>query len=204
MRSDFYMGNNYSNKILEQIRSCTNLSYRLAHIEHRYFNHEFRNFIGRGQGLVLHILAKEDGLTQSEITEKLDIRPSSLGELVAKLEKSGYVERRQNENDKRVINVFITDKGRKAEKEFVNPRQKDAESWCLGLSEEDKAKLSELLEKLINSMENALSKKSDELQSDKFDTRCHEMNRNRGHFHGDNFDRMCGSGRREFHNGFRF
>lgn len=198
------MENNNSNKIIEQIRSCTNLVYRLAHIEHRRFNRDFRDTIGRGQGLVLHMLAEKDGMTQTEITEKLDVRPSSLGELVAKLEKNGYVERRQNENDKRAINVFLTDKGREAEKEFINPRQKDAETWCLGLSEDDKAQLTNLLDKLINSMEDALSNKSNEL-SDKFDSCCHEMNQHHGlHLHGDGFGRQCGSMKRECHNNFRY
>lgn len=148
-----------SEKLLEQIRNCTNLIHRLMHSEHHAFHSAPQTEgIGRGQGLVLRILAEEDGLAQSEITEKLDIRPSSLGELVTKLERNGYVERRQNENDKRVINVFLTEKGRETEKLFVNPRREAAKSWCDGLSEEEKAQLSALLDKLIASMEASLSK----------------------------------------------
>ncbi|MDF2870619.1 MAG: hypothetical protein K0R05_2194 [Anaerocolumna sp.] len=137
------MTENISDTLLQQIRSCTNLVHRLIHSEHHSKNPDAQNNIGRAQGIVLKILAEKDGMTQTEITEKLDIRPSSLGELVMKLEKNGYVERRQNENDKRVINVFLTEKGREFEKELINPRQKAAETWCAGLSEEDKTQLSE-------------------------------------------------------------
>ena len=156
------MEKDLSEKLLEQVRNCTNLVHRLMHSEHHVVHPSAEEVnIGRGQGLVLRILAEEDGLAQSEITEKLDIRPSSLGELVMKLERNGYVERRQNENDKRVINVFLTEKGREAESKFVNPRREAAKSWFAGLSEEEKAQLSELMNKMIASLESSLSKNGD-------------------------------------------
>lgn len=156
------MEKDLSEKLLEQVRNCTNLIHRLMHSEHHAVRPSAEEAnIGRGQGLVLRILAEEDGLTQSEITEKLDIRPSSLGELVTKLERNGYVERRQNENDKRVINVFLTEKGRETESKFVNPRRAAAKLWFADLSEEEQAELSGLLEKTIASMEAALAKNGD-------------------------------------------
>lgn len=153
------METNISEKLMQQIRNCTNLVHRLIHREHHYINPVITGSgMGRGQGLVLRTLAENDGMTQTEIAEKLDIRPSSLGELVLKLVENGFVERRQNENDKRVINVYLTEKGRGVEKEFINLRQQSAESWCAGLSENEKSQLFELLSKLISSMEEALSK----------------------------------------------
>ena len=151
------MEHTISEKLFGQIRDCTKLMLRLAHSEHRYFNPDDRQRgIGRGQGLVLRILAENDGLSQMELAEKLDIRPSSLGELVAKLEESGHVERRPNENDKRVMNVYLTEKGREAVNAFVNPRQKAADEWCAGMSDEEKEQLSGLLDKMIASMQGAL------------------------------------------------
>lgn len=41
-----------------------------------------------GQQRVLAVLAKEDGLIQSQLAEILDIRPSSLAELMKKMEKT--------------------------------------------------------------------------------------------------------------------
>lgn len=150
---------NSSEKLLQQIRNCTNLVHRLIHREHHTMNSGIMGSgMGRGQGLVLRMLAENDGMTQSEIAEKLDIRPSSLGELVRKLVENGFVERRQNEKDKRVINVYLTEKGREIEGQFINKRQQSAESWCAGLSEDEKEQLSGLLGKLISSMEESMSK----------------------------------------------
>lgn len=153
------MEHTIAEKLFGQIRDCTKLMLRLAHSEHRRFNPgDRRGGIGRGQGFVLRILAESDGLSQMELAEKMDIRPSSLGELVAKLVEGGYVERRPNENDRRIMNVYLTEKGREAEKAFVNPRQKAAEQWCAGLSDEEKTQLSGLLDRLMASMQEALRK----------------------------------------------
>lgn len=160
------MKRNTSEMLLQQIRSCTNLVHRLIHSEHLSGKRgPMEGGIGRGQGLVLRVLAENDGLAQSELAEELDIRPSSLGELVMKLEENGLVERRRNEDNKRVINVFLTEKGRMAEQESVNPRRQAADSWCAGLNDAEKEQLSELLQKLNASMEDALIKNESEWAS---------------------------------------
>ena len=77
------MDRNSSEVLLQQIRSCTILIHRLIHSEHSSVKRgPMEGGIGRGQGLVLRVLAENDGLAQSELAEELDIRPSSLGELV--------------------------------------------------------------------------------------------------------------------------
>ena len=48
-----------------------------------------------------------------ELAYLLGIRQQSLNELLNKLEKSGYVERRPYEKDKRVMVVHLTEKGKK-------------------------------------------------------------------------------------------
>ncbi len=201
---------NTSEKLLQQIRNCTNLVHRLIHREHHFINPGIMGSgIGRGQGLVLRILAENDGITQTEIAEKLDIRPSSLGELVVKLEENGFVERRKNENDKRIMNVYLTEKGRKVEKEFINSRQQIAELWCAGLSENEKIQLYELMGKLIASMEEALSKDEDEfsgrempfgfgrMEMDRDGTLRHGPHSQDGHF-----GRRRGGYRDDWRNGF--
>jgi DNA-binding MarR family transcriptional regulator len=186
------MEKNLSEELLQQIRNCTNLIHRLTHSERRTFHTDAKeNKIGRGQGLVLRILAEKDGLTQTEITEMLNVRPSSLGELVAKLESNGYVDRRQNGSDKRVINVFLTEKGREAEKKFINPRREAAQLWCSGLSEDEKVQLSGLLSKMIASMEEALSKNEDAGQETPFGLGCPKMDQSDFTHHGSHFFHSC-------------
>lgn len=64
-----------------------------------------------GQYRCMFRLERIGECTQKELASALAIRPSSLGELLVKLEKKGYVMRRQSEQDKRSLIVSLTDAG---------------------------------------------------------------------------------------------
>ncbi len=65
----------------------------------------------RGQGRVLSLLKLQPKITQKELSFLLDMRPQSLGELLSKLENSGYLTRKPSEEDRRVMIVELTEKG---------------------------------------------------------------------------------------------
>jgi DNA-binding MarR family transcriptional regulator len=153
------MNSSLSEKLFQQIHYFTNLIHREHHFPH---SNPAESGMGRGQGLVLRVLLEKDGLTQKELTDQLRIRPSSLGELVDKLEQNGYVERRVNENDKRIINVYLTEKGRIFANDMISARQGTVDALFSGLSESEKAQLSDLLGKLITSMEEKHSENADD------------------------------------------
>lgn len=62
----------------------------------------------------LKILAKETNVTPGRISEYLDIKPSSVTQIIKKLEKAGTVLREKSPKDSRVTVVKITDKGRES------------------------------------------------------------------------------------------
>jgi Transcriptional regulators len=65
----------------------------------------------RGQGRVLAILKLKNKVSQKELSSILDMRSQSLGELLAKLERKGYITRTPSENDRRVMEIQLTDIG---------------------------------------------------------------------------------------------
>ncbi|HEY5563528.1 MAG TPA: MarR family transcriptional regulator, partial [Clostridiaceae bacterium] len=143
------MNNSLSEKLLQQIYNFTNVTHR----QHHQGDSNARELnIGRGQGHLLGILLAQDGITQKELSAQMQIRPASLGELVDKLELSGYVQRRVNENDKRVSNVFLKEEGRKLVNEVVKSRNSQVDKLFSGLSEEEKIQLSAIMEKLLSSI----------------------------------------------------
>lgn len=101
-----------------------------------------------GQQRVLAILVKEDGLIQSQLAEILDIRPSSLAELMKKMEKSNDVLRKEEEHDKRIKRVFLTEKGRQKGKKISHVGEDMSEAFFAGLTEEEQANFSEYLQKI--------------------------------------------------------
>lgn len=101
-----------------------------------------------GQQRVLAILVKEDGLIQSQLAEILDIRPSSLAELMKKMEKSNDVLRKEEEHDKRIKRVFLTEKGRQKAKKISHVGKDMSEAFFAGLTEEEQENFSEYLQKI--------------------------------------------------------
>ena len=101
-----------------------------------------------GRGRVLNMLRENGALSQKEIAEKLDIRPQSLSELLVKMESDGFISRRQDKDDKRVIVVALTEKG---EEQLVVLRQANrehAEKLFSPLTDEEKDALIAILKKL--------------------------------------------------------
>jgi len=74
----------------------------------------------RGQGKILRVLKKHPGMTQSELVEMLGIRQQSLGELLAKLEKSGYITR-EPAADRRIMTIRLTHEGMEAVPKRADP-----------------------------------------------------------------------------------
>jgi DNA-binding MarR family transcriptional regulator len=67
------------------------------------------------QYLVLCTLWEEDGRTISAIADRLALEPSTITPLVKRLEQTGLVARKRNAQDERVVEAFLTPKGKKLE-----------------------------------------------------------------------------------------
>lgn len=136
-------------KLYHQLHYCTNLLHR----GHGLKEGHGRSGVHRGQGRIMSLLRTNDGISQRALAELLHIRPPSLSEVLDKLETTGLIERRQHETDKRVSNVFITPKGREAAMEVETTRRNQANEMFAGLSASEQENLSELLGKLITTLE---------------------------------------------------
>lgn len=68
--------------------------------------------VNMAQSFILFCLLENDGSTLSEIGSRAQIENSSLTTMVDKLERDGLVERRLCSQDRRVIRLHLTEKGR--------------------------------------------------------------------------------------------
>lgn len=64
-----------------------------------------------GQEIVLLQLWAENGLTQSELVERMQLEPPTLTKMLQRMEKAGLVERRRDLQDARVCRVYLTKRG---------------------------------------------------------------------------------------------
>lgn len=113
----------------------------------REFGHRRRPHPGgrESQSRILQILASEGVMTQRDLTEKLGIQPGSASEVIGKLERAGYLERKVSESDRRTADLYLTDAGRSAAESI--PAVPSAPFAVL--SEEEKTQFLTILEKLL-------------------------------------------------------
>lgn len=116
----------------------------------RDIGHTMRN-ISEGKGSqkrILIILDEAGTITQSELTQRLGIRPGSASEVLGKLELAGFITRTPNEIDRRTTDVALTDEGKVVAKEARGKRTERHNQMFSCLSEEEKNALLFLLEKV--------------------------------------------------------
>ncbi len=152
------MSQTITEKVFHQLHHCMNM-LRRGHGLHEGHNGRDAH---RGQGRIIALLCKTDGISQRELAEILGVRPPSLSEVLNKLEGNELIERRPHDDDKRISTVFITEKGREAAKQVELSRQERAETLLTGLSLDERESLSGLLEKLIVTLKAAQGDEGDE------------------------------------------
>ena len=64
------------------------------------------------QYIVMLVLWEKDGVSVSDIGEKLMLDNGTLSPLLKKMEQAGYLERRRCRDDDRVVEITLTDAGR--------------------------------------------------------------------------------------------
>ncbi len=89
-------------------------SKRLSQLIHRC-GHTLGHFHGNmnmSQLRVLRLLLEKGTLPQKELVASFKVTPSSMSEIIAKLEAYGYIERKKDERDKRIMLVSLTKEGK--------------------------------------------------------------------------------------------
>jgi DNA-binding MarR family transcriptional regulator len=113
----------------------------------------------RGQGRVLALLKIQPQISTKDLTYLLGIRQQSLNELLNKMEKGGYVERKPSEKDRRVMIIHLTEKGKNTEQ----PERKLPNIFG-SLNPEEQKKFGEYLDRIIKSLEDELGVNSTDME----------------------------------------
>ncbi len=84
-----------------------------------------------GQFPVLVELWQEDGLTQKQILDRLDVEQATLANTLSRMERDGLITRTPHPTDRRAQIVSLTERGRALESEAIDAAS-DAENALLG------------------------------------------------------------------------
>ena len=100
------------------------------------------------QYIVFLVLWEKDGISVTEIGERLMLDNGTLSPLLKKMEKVGYVERRRSREDERVVVVTLTEAGRALQDKAKDVPAKVA--GCIDLPAEKAQTLYALLYELLD------------------------------------------------------
>ncbi len=125
-------------------------------ITHQYFLKNYRQMtalgIHPGQFPTLCLLAHQDGMTQREIAQKLNIQPPTVTVTIQRLEKSGMVCRREDERDRRISRISLTDLGRSTAEQIRAIMRRNEETMFQGFSESETCLLGRFFQQILENV----------------------------------------------------
>lgn len=98
-----------------------------------------------GQDMILRQLWPAEGLTQSDLAERLCIQAPTVTKMLQRMEQTDLIERRSDPDDQRVSRVYLTDQGRALLEPYEEVWAKLEQYVVDGLSVEERALLRRLL-----------------------------------------------------------
>ncbi len=107
------------------------------------------NGVFQGQDEILFLIMHKEGLKPSEIAKYLHTSLASISVSLKRLEKQGFIEKRNDENDMRISHIYINEKGRTALKNIHEKLFDNHKKMLSGFSEEEAKQLRTYLDRII-------------------------------------------------------
>ena len=107
----------------------------------------------RGQQFVLCTLWDKEGITQSELADVLQVHPATVTNALKRMDRSGFVERRNDPQDQRVSRVYLTDAGREIRGAVEGIWAELEEQTMAGFSQDERETLEHLLQRVCENLQ---------------------------------------------------
>jgi len=120
----------------------------------KVLDHKLTDFNLTGaQFCVLTKLFEEEGLTQTQLAQRLYIESPTLVRTLDRLEEANLIERRRVPEDRRAFHIFLTDKGRSLEDLLMEKGREVHEIAVQGMTKDDVQQLKDMLFLLWHNLE---------------------------------------------------
>ncbi|MCA6125570.1 MarR family transcriptional regulator [Bradyrhizobium sp. WSM 1704] len=112
--------------------------------------------ITRAQWAVLAKVERSEGMKQTELAELLEMQPITLTRLIDKLCDNGWIERRSDENDRRVNRLYLKKAARPLLGKLAGLRSELTTTALEGINPADAHRLLTQLEQIKENVRNAI------------------------------------------------
>ncbi|MET3941823.1 DNA-binding MarR family transcriptional regulator [Paenibacillus sp. PvP094] len=101
-----------------------------------------------GQDNLLYRLWMGDGVTQMQLCEHLKCEPPTVTNMVKSLEHNGFIYRKRDVQDARVMRIYLTEKGKELEKPVDQKWRQQQEKLLHSIPEEERLILRTLMQQM--------------------------------------------------------
>ena len=105
------------------------------------------------QGRILYVLFQEDGVPIKKVSEKCGLAITSLTTMLERMEKNGLIQRRQDSADKRKTLLFLTDKARDLEEDYIALSEEMGDIYYQGFTADEVKAAEEYLDRIRLNLE---------------------------------------------------
>ncbi|GAA0375114.1 MarR family winged helix-turn-helix transcriptional regulator [Bacillus horti] len=126
---------------------------QLAKLHRQRISDEFAKLgIFVGQDMILKLLWEENGLTQTQIINKLKVEPPTITKMIHRMEKAGLLRRKRDSQDARVSRVYLTEQGYQLKEPIIQVWSRLDEALMEGITDQEQASLNKMLKRLLRNM----------------------------------------------------
>lgn len=104
------------------------------------------------QNLIMALLWEQEGISQNEISAKLNKDKASVARMVSTLEKKGYLKRNVCPSDRRSVEIYLTERGRQLGDAVIPINEEIIQVISSGMADEEIVELKKLLMKIRNNV----------------------------------------------------
>ncbi len=108
-----------------------------------------------GQFPALLILWEEEGLTQRDLVERLDVEQATIANTLIRMERDGLILRKRHPSDGRAQQIWLTDKARALQKPATEAAKAQNIKALERLDPEEKKQFLDFMRQVISSMREA-------------------------------------------------
>jgi len=130
---------------------CVQLNQSIFSLANAYRSRMIRDGVVETSGLTLPdrstlmVLGQSAPTTARDLSARMDINPGTISVYVQRLVKRGLVERRQDEADRRIWHLSLTDAGRRAYRDTIAGTEVYTRDFLRSLSADEQQDLHNLL-----------------------------------------------------------
>jgi DNA-binding MarR family transcriptional regulator len=127
-------------------------------IAHRLSEALFADLLGEeavtgGQFAYMLVICENPGLSQKELSQRLQIDKGSVTRMMSRLQKKGYIDQQSSKQDKRMSLLYPTELGIKAYRHIAPIAAESERRLSNSLSSQEEEELLRLLQKVIEGLE---------------------------------------------------